>query len=772
MDLTRRQLLAVLLAAPLASPAQDAGAPSVLTKEEELRLKRYLPRTLAKLQRREPVFVAVCGDEISSYATPGIPPTATSHVMAWYGRFLDRLGAAFYYHGGVQDIRPPAPAASEALEKEWAEYRRLRAEWEKARTGEPPPIPGIPPETAHGPQPEFGVSDLLRMSLPGDARVPVNNAFYAANYTSEGAVAVQMLDPVRSQVYHTAEAAAPDLVIIGCGARDALEGASLATLRTVLETAITECRAKGSDVILAGPPPALDEAGERAAIGRARPWAAVMREVAEAAGVFFADLGAAAVYHPSDLLNRTVESAFRSALPPVRAMFDHGPTVQNGFHPNAASHIRMGERTAAWLLRGEPAREWEISGWLALSGGVNGEDVMVIRVSSRSPEPLTVAVCPLRFTGWSVRPGWPDKVHTFEPGRGARRFKFPVVRSTEPQPGHEPFVRGSVLLIDDTAQHLVDVKIEVRPLALLWPEEKSDAGAAHLLKCTLVNTDAERELDAELELDWMGTRSPLPPQKVPPGKSVPVAIELPLPPVEKEVRLRQTITLRIKADGHAWPFSRLVEAVRHIGLNQRTPLAELAALRQGAAPAAAAPEFIFRADANGLYMAVEIPAALTSDEVNGKPWGRLEVQFDGRKTGENGTLGSVGRVVMEIPRADGRARILQPVRAAVFGVPGSALCHPDSIVGSAATRPDGSRRLEFNMKRGNLMDHEWSLDGFGQTDLGMNLRLLLCDARNGGWSDAKTWVLAGPSFPWADARSLTTLELRTDPAPRWSLRIA
>jgi len=775
MDLTRRRLLAVLLASPLALRAQEDGALPPVSKAEEERFKKFLPRTAGKLQRREPVYVAVCGDEISSYSAPGVPYNATAHVMAWYGRFLDRLGAAYYYHGGVQDIRPPAPGASEALEQQWAEYRKLRAAWEKTRQGDPPPLPGVPVESASGPRAELSVSDLLRVSQPADGRVPVSNAFYAANYTSEGAVAVQVLDPLRSQVYHTEETVTPDIVFIGCGARDALEGASLATLRTVLETAVAECRAKGSDVILAGPPPALDEADERAAIGRARPWAAVMREVAEASGIFFADLGAAAVYQPSDLLNRTVESAFRSALPPVRAMFDHGPKVQNSFHPNSAAHIRMGERTADWLRRGEPARPWEISGWLALSGGENGEDVMVIRVASKSATPLTVALCPLRFTGWNVPPGWPDKVHTFQPGRGARRFKFPVVRSADAQPGHEPFVRGSVLLIDDDAQHLVDVKIAVRPLALLWPEERADsAGAAHLLKCSLVNTDPERELDAALELDWLGVKSPLPPVKVAPGKSQPVVIQLPLPAPDKELRFRQAITVKVTADGHPWPFTRRIEGVRHLGLNQRIPLVPLSRWRTGAAEEAGAPvpALTVTASHSGIFLRLEVPSGITADDVADKPWGRLEVQLDGRKAGDNGTLGSVGRVVMDIPRADERSLRIPQVRTAVFGVRSNTLCHPDSIVGSSVTQPDGARRIEFNMKRGNLFEHEWSLDGFGQNDLGINLRLLLCDARTGGFSEAKTWVLTASAFPWADARSLTTLELRPDPAPKWSLRIA
>lgn len=778
MDLTRRRLFAVLLAAPLATArAQNAGAPPTLSKEEEERIKKYLPRAFGRLQRREPVFVAVVGDEINSYAAPGLPVTSASHLSAWYARFLDRLGAAFYYHGGVLDLAAPSPGASQILEQQWAEYRKLRAAWERTKRGEPPPVPGQPAETPGGPHAELSVADMLRLSQPADSRVPLANAFYAANYSTEGAVAVQVLEPLRSQVFSTEVKASPDIVIIGCGARDALEGASLATLRTVLVEAIAECRAKGADVILAGPPPALDEADERSAIGRARPWAAVMREAAEAAGVFFADLGAAAVYQTSDLLNRAPESAFRSTLAPVRAMFDHGAKVQNGFHPNAAAHALMGERTADWLRRGEPVRLWDFSGsTLHLGGGENGGDVLVLRVSSKANEPLTIAVCPLRFTGWSLKPGTPDKVHTFEPGRGARLFKFPVVRNADAAPGHEPFARGSVMLIDDDAQHLADVKVQISPLALLWPEQRADnIGAVHLLKCVLMNTDTQkRSLDATLTFEWMGRKTDLPAASLAPGASQPVVVQLPLPPAESTARFKQTVTVKVTADGVTHTFTRRIEGVRHLGLQTKVPLVPLSSWKSAAAEEAAAPApgLTVRADPSGLYLLLEIPSDITGGEARDKPWGRLEVQLDGRKPEENGTFGSIGRVLMDIPRDDGRARIHQPVHAAAFGLRTNTQCHPDSIVGTSLTQSDGARRIQFNMKRANLLEHEWSLDGLGQNILGINIRLILPDPATGAWSEAHAWVLTASAFPWADARSLTALELRPKPAARWSLRIA
>lgn len=133
--------------------------------------------------------------------------------------------------------------------------------------------------------------------------------------------------------------------------------------------------------------------------------------------MFFADLGAAAFFQTSDLVNGNVEGTFNAAIDPVRRMFDFGSKLHDGFHPNAASHIQMGETAAGWLLSGEPARPFEVSGELTLSGGPDGEDLLVIRVACTAKEPITIGLCPLRFAGWSVKPGTPDRIHTFQPGR-------------------------------------------------------------------------------------------------------------------------------------------------------------------------------------------------------------------------------------------------------------------------------------------------------------------------------------------------------------------
>jgi hypothetical protein len=130
----------------------------------------------------------------------------------------------------------------------------------------------------------------------------------------------------------------------------------------------------------------------------------------------------------------------------------------------------------------------------------------------------------------------------------------------------------------------------------------------------------------------------------------------------------------------------------------------------------------------------------------------------------------VSSVVVEIPHESGRGHIL-PVSPFAFGRFYPSLYDPDGFRAPVTVLPDGGRRIEFNMARKFLPGHGWSLDGSGQSDLGINVRLFLYDAKSGAFSEAKTFVLTASGFSPADARSLTLLELRSKPAERWSLRI-
>jgi hypothetical protein len=260
--------------------------------------------------------------------------------------------------------------------------------------------------------------------------------------------------------------------------------------------------------------------------------------------------------------------------------------------------------------------------------------------------------------------------------------------------------------------------------------------------------------------------------KADPGATVPLPLRLALPDPGEAFRFREVVRVEVPVGDRVLSWARTLEGVRHAGLNQRlylAPVGEASAKAVGEG----APGFgsvSVQADLEGLYFILEVPPELVSDEVEGKPWGALELQIDGRGEAANGTFGCIGKIAMDIPRADGPMKV-KSVLPAVFGEGYAYQYHPDSFRAKAETRPDGTRRIEFTMKRGNLVHHEWSLDGAGQSGFGINVRLFLCDARAGGPSVLRAGVLADSGFPVYDARGLTLFELRANPAKRWSVRI-
>ena len=783
MSVSRRQVLASVLAAvPAVLLPEGLRGQTPLTAGQGERLKKLIPRTFAKLQRRETIYAAVFGDDLSTFFQQRPDESSYDAVFAWHGRLLDRLGGDFYYHGGVIDLEPHSAMKREeaGIEKQWKEYVVQAAQWEKLKKGPVPVLPGPIGRQKEAPMAVFSVNDLLRRGLPASRRPVSRSQIYLRNFARDGAVAIQALEPLTSEVFLNDTGAETDLVLIGCGGRDALNGVSLASFRAALEKSVALCREKGADVILAAMPPSLEGGDARTSLGRARPYAGVMRAVAEAAGVFFADLGNALLRQPSDLINLNAEQGFNAMLETTRRHYDHpgAPEAGVSWHPNAAAHRRMGETAARWLIEGEPEPQLAVSASLDMAAGVADEAVLTVRLANRSEQPVGCVVCPLALTGYAVKAGTPDTAMVVSPGK-ARRVLLPVVRAGvggNPQsrgdlpPGDEGVVRGALLVCDDGWQQLVDFAAPVQPVGLLWPEEREDGVAGdYLLEATVVNGGSV-PLEAVATVRWRGTVNEVP-VKLAPGARQPLPLRLALPDPAAAFRFKESVRVEIPVAGKVIGFERSIEGVRHGGLNQLLPLVPLAAW--GARPAADPGVFgtaSVQADLEGIYFIVEVPPETVSDDVAGKPWAALEVQMDGRGEAANGTFGCIGKIAMDVPREDGPVKV-KAVRPAAFGEGYAYQYHPDSFRARVETRPDGTRRIEFTMKRGNLVHHEWSLDGSGQSDLGINVRIFLCEAAAGGLSAGRAGALAASGFSPYDGRSLTAFELRANPAVRWSLRV-
>ena len=271
------------------------------------------------------------------------------------------------------------------------------------------------------------------------------------------------------------------------------------------------------------------------------------------------------------------------------------------------------------------------------------------------------------------------------------------------------------------------------------------------------------------KIEWLGRTQEVP-FKLDPKQKLPFPLRLALPDSAAAPRFQNLVRLSFVLPDRTVCFTRHLEGVRHIGIEQRFPLVSPTAASPDGTPTEPDTYVTPYADAQGLYFFIDLPNSSSAALPPGAAWGGVDVQLDGRKPNLNGTAGFIDRLIATLPAADGPVA-LRKIRPATFGEGYNFDYHPDGFRVTATTRADGSRRIEFNIARVNLAAHEWSLDGSGQSTLGFNLRLTRNDPATGRSDPASTRVITANGFGLTDARSLTVLELSRTPAPRWSIRV-
>lgn len=757
--------------------ALSVQAQDKLTRDQESRLQKILPRTYAKLKRREPVMVVSVGDSISTfYQPPGFPRYDSG--MSWQGRMLSRIGGYFSYHNGVKDPEPHKEilALQKKAEKDWDLFQAAQAAWEKGKKGSKPQAPDALRfnEGDTGPV-AMSAPELIRRGLPASLQPEAGAAIWIYNLARDGSQVPQVLESLTTEAFPAPPAAGPDLVTICYGVNDAVAGSPLSSYREFLRAAVKLCQKNKADVILAAPPVSFDGTQPRQSMGRARPYAIVAREVAAEQGVVFVDLGAANVWGPSDLFNLTAADAFESALEPIRRQFEYRSDVVDTLHPNSAAALRMGDLLARQLL-GEPLQgPLQVSGIFEMvdpAGNQGAEAELNVRLFNPTDSERIVVASILSFPGWAPRPGTPDALFNLRPGK-ARHWKVPMVLTDSARAsGEGGFLRGSLLISDDGHQQLADVKLSLLPVALVWPEGRIDKASGDvLLNTTLTNTSIQA-VKGTAHVKWMGREAELPVSLAPSEKTI-LPLRLSLPDALKSVRFLEKVTVSLELEAHTVEFSHLVEGVRYAGLKQPMPMVLLDKWNAPAPdndPEATGATLTVLADPDGIWFFVDTPPSIAPGKIDDRPWGSIEVQMDGRNAAENGTIGFVDRLLADIPWEDGYATVRR-VRPATFGTGYNMDYKTSGFLAKVHTRPDGSRRIEFAIMRSNLLYHEWSLDGSGQNTLGFNVRLGIPDPASRGMDPSKSCAVSNTDFPWADARGLTVLELSPTPAARWSLRI-
>ena len=749
------------------SAGPGTAAPGGLTPDQVSRLKQVLPKTLAKLERRELLRVVSIGDSISTfYQPPGFP--RYDAAMSWQGRLLNRLGGYYFYHGIVEvDPHREILTSQKEATAAWARFTAEMEVWQRTKKGaEPKQLDALRFRADLESPVSMNVPELMRRGVPVAQQPVPGTAIQIHNLARDGAQAPQAMEALTTEAFPSLPLAPPDLVTICYGVNDAVGGLPLDGYRGFLTKAVEYSLKRGAEVLLAAPPVSFDPVAARLSLGRTRPYAQVAREVAQATGAAFVDLGAALVEAPSDLFSLTVNDAFAAAMVPAARDFTYRSETPDTLHPNAAATLRMGENAARQLTGSAIPGPIEVTGHLEITGP--GEATATIRIFNPAKAARTVVLSPLSFTGWQIKPGTADALFNLPPGK-ARRYNIPLTPTSVGPAPDRGLVRGSLIVSDDDRQQLADVALPVLPAALIWPEGRFDAASGDLLLTSTLTNQGFETIQGAANIQWQG-RSQEVPFKLEPKQKIPLPIRLALPDPAAAPRFRDTVVVVITLPDRTLRFTRHVAGVRHLGLEQRFPLIPTDPLPDGKSASQPDTWVTPFADARGLYFLVDAPNSSSAALPAGMPWGGIEVQLDGRKAGENGTAGFVDRITAPLPAADGPVA-LHKIRPAVFGEGYNFDYHPDGFRFSATTRADGSRSIECNIARVNLAAHEWSLDGSGQNTLGFNLRLTRNDPATGQPDPAATRVVTAASFGITDARSLTILELSRTPAPRWSVRV-
>ncbi|MDG2126260.1 MAG: SGNH/GDSL hydrolase family protein [Verrucomicrobiales bacterium] len=265
------------------------------------RLERQLPRTLEKLEGREPVHFLVVGDGTTRGFHYG--ETRNQLLHAFPGVFARELAKEFFYTGGVKDLAPE---------------------------------PGAPAKL----DPSLGPVITIERRAVADADI-----FYG-------------FVPLTTDGFDRK----PDLVVLHFGAGATRQFLAPADFVAALSAQVELVKAAGSDVILVGPVAAPDGSNGLESVAVSRVYAGLMRDVAQRQGVYFGDAGKLlvdALAKPGVVAEGELEASFLAAL---GRYFDHGPDIRDKRHLNPVAHEVLGERLAGDLLRREPVNEFEVSG--------------------------------------------------------------------------------------------------------------------------------------------------------------------------------------------------------------------------------------------------------------------------------------------------------------------------------------------------------------------------------------------------------------------------
>ena len=353
-----------------------------LTRAQQDRLQKYLPKAYPKLSRRDPFHVVAIGDEIMAMAAHN--DDVGNMLKAWPAQFLNELSSQFLYTGGVRLIKP---------------------------------LPGKPAK-------ELG---------------PLGPAITLRCLPREGGLVTQAMQTLTTYGFESP----PDLVIVSYGLNDAASAEDLGTYVHALQQIIETARAKGADVVLVAPILTAGNAGA-ASLGGTRPFAAVMREAAEAAGVLFADPANLKSLFKFDLKTLDAAALADDAVKQYRRFFTWN--TEDFLHPVAELHRLVGRHIFDVAVGSEAASTvpWKLSGGTA-TFDKPGHFSLSAEIENTGKEPLTLFAAGLELARWKAAGSLPKmEIKPGEKQAITLSYDLTEAAGTPAFASHEPSLRVPV----------------------------------------------------------------------------------------------------------------------------------------------------------------------------------------------------------------------------------------------------------------------------------------------------------------------------------------
>lgn len=723
-----------------------------LTPAQRERLQQFLPNSLAKLERKEPVHALIVGDSVMSMFAHTDDDSDT--LKSYPGVFLSQLADQFYYTGGLRVVRPNRGKPEKALNS-------------------------------------FGQEiTVLNTSRGGRTMIHAMNVLAAAAWEEK-----------------------PDLVLVGFGINDANARLSLATYRQAVQDVIQTVRSNHADLILLGATPTLTEPPEMG-LALTRPYVDTMREVAQAAGVFFADLGdiswlvrvdeprkgleapapkksaaeapaksqapddekpvpspAVKIPLPEDLHpdpDRRAARHFQTVATSLRRWFDHRGTI-DPIHPNTAMHRLLGRRVFTELLNGPRAAPWTMGVSTARLIDSDHCDV-TYRVENNTSAALRLNFLPLVTTHW--KPKEAETQIELKPGRKQTVTATYVRVSGAPDalPPHEPLLRLPVMVLGNGVARIEDLRARLQPFTMLWnlgTQFNQEGGIT--VSGRIINSSNE-PLDGKWQAAWLGQEfgSGF---NAPAGGEAAVKINVKLPAENTTLsRQRGTFAFTVTTKESALQFPRTLEIVQNVGLKRSIPLFASGQPESGdPAGGKAQPGATLKLDADpaALYLTWDMQGLNLVEDSAGIAV-TAEINIDARSYGKRLGHGVTEPLRVTAGAADSPGRIgsLPPW---LFGNGYAARYNRDLAQAMLSSRPDGSRRLTLMLPRSLFQLHEWALDN-GNSQLGFGTRLSIWQPPDNKNPQGATlsFTLFENGLHRDDVDSLAVLELTAQPTRRWT----